>query len=112
MKYLLACSLVLAMSAAVSAECDVVDYDGETVLWKISWDVEAGRMCVGARCQDVETIAGADGAYVGITSDGSGRLVVYFAPACWNKDDAGYVHNSGNRKPYFLKNCTLPRRVC
>lgn len=112
MKILLLASLVFLAAVAHSAECDLIDTDGETFLRKITWDIEGGRLCSGAGCSDVETVIGGDESYVGITKDDAGRLTVYFAPACWNKDGTGYVLYSGNLQPYFLKNCTLPRRTC
>jgi len=99
-----------AVHASNVGHCDL--YDSETGLFisKISFDIEAKRVCWELKCNDAAIIVDEEKAFAFITKDGLGAMSIYYVPGCWNKDRAiGYHLYSANNEPDHLKNCTMAR---
>jgi hypothetical protein len=100
-----------AVCAGNVGHCDLHDHETGKFISKISFDLEAKRVCWDKKCNDAEEIlVDSNQAFAFITVDGLGDMSIYWVPGCWNKDRAiGYHLYSPNHEPDHLRNCTMAR---
>ena len=113
MRKIIASLLILTAPAVYAGNvghCDLYSSRTGNFISRISFDIEAKRVCWETKCNDATIIVDEEKAFAFITKDGLGAMSIYYVPGCWNKDRAiGYHLYSANHEPDHLRNCTMAR---